>query len=154
MQLEIKNGFFRYHKKEKWILENFSFSMTNEERVGIIAPSGQGKTTLCKVLAGYEQLQKGSLLWNHKPLPKKGYCPIQMIWQHPEQAVDPKISIQQIIAEGQEIPEALLTKLGIQQQWLSRFPQTLSGGELQRVCIARALGKGTKFLLADEITTM
>ena len=45
-------------------------------------------------------------------------------------------------------------ELGIESDWLNRFPSELSGGELQRFCLARALGKRTRFLLADEISTM
>ena len=48
----------------------------------------------------------------------------------------------------------MIAKLGIQRQWFSRFAQTLSGGELQRFCIARALAGNPSFLLADEISTM
>lgn len=52
------------------------------------------------------------------------------------------------------ISKELIEGLGIEEDWKNRFPQELSGGELQRFCIARALGKGTKYLLCDEITTM
>ena len=48
MLLEAKNVFFRYDKKGRWILENISFTMDNTQRIGMIAPSGFGKTTLCK----------------------------------------------------------------------------------------------------------
>lgn len=47
-----------------------------------------------------------------------------------------------------------IEELGIEEDWLNRYPQELSGGELQRFCIARALGKETRFLIADEISTM
>ena len=48
----------------------------------------------------------------------------------------------------------LLALLGIEQEWLTRWPNELSGGELQRFCVARALGPATRFLIADEMTTM
>ena len=84
----------------------------------------------------------------------KGYCPVQMIWQHPEQAVNPRLRMWAVFEEGDQVDPALMEKLGIEPDWLNRFPTELSGGELQRFCIARALGKRTRFLLADEISTM
>lgn len=89
-----------------------------------------------------------------KPLPKKGYCPVQMIWQHPERAVNPRLRMRDTLADGQNIDERIIRELGIEEDWMNRYPQELSGGELQRFCIARALGKDTKFLIADEISTM
>ena len=59
-----------------------------------------------------------------------------------------------VFEEGDEAAPELMEKLGIEPDWLNRFPTELSGGELQRFCIARALGKRTRFLLADEISTM
>jgi len=155
MILEAKNVTFRYGKNDRKILENFSLSVESHERVGIIAPSGFGKTTFCKILSGYEKAQKGEIILDGKPLSSyKGYCPVQMIWQHPEQAVNPRLHMRDILAEGDEIDERIIRGLGIEEDWLGRFPAELSGGELQRFCIARALGKRTKFILADEISTM
>ena len=82
------------------------------------------------------------------------YCPVQMIWQHPEQAVNPRLRMKNVIEEGDRTDSELIEKLGIEPDWMNRFPTELSGGELQRFCIARALGQRTRFLLADEITTM
>ena len=59
-----------------------------QERVGLVAPSGFGKTTLCKILSGYEKPDSGQVLLDGKPLDFYGsYCPVQLIWQHPEQAI-------------------------------------------------------------------
>ena len=59
-----------------------------------------------------------------------------------------------VIEEGDRTAPELIEKLGIEPDWMNRFPTELSGGEVQRFCIARALGQRTRFLLADEITTM
>ena len=84
----------------------------------------------------------------------KGCCPVQMIWQHPEQAVNPRLRMREVIAEGDQVEERIVRQLGIEEEWMGRYPAELSGGELQRFCIARALGKSTQFLLCDEISTM
>ena len=141
---KIQNRFWR-----------ISLSVESHERVGIIAPSGFGKTTFCKILAGYEKPDSGEVLLDGKPLSSyKGYCPVQMIWQHPEQVVNPRLHLRKVLEEGDGIDERIIRGLGIEEDWMNRYPTELSGGELQRFCIARALGKGTKFILADEITTM
>ena len=155
MILEAKNLSFHYEEKGRQILNQFSLCADSSERVGIVAPSGFGKTTLCKLLAGYEEPESGEIFLDEKELQSyKGYCPVQMIWQHPEQAVNPRLRMRAVFEEGDQADPALMEKLGIEPDWLNRFPTELSGGELQRFCIARALGKRTRFLLADEISTM
>lgn len=155
MKLEAKNLKFRYGQGEKMILEGFSMEADSSERVGLVAPSGVGKTTLCKILSGYLQPEEGEVLLDGKPLSSyKGYCPVQMIWQQPELAVNPRMRMRDVLAEGNQVDPEIIEKLGIESDWLNRFPSELSGGELQRFCIARALGQGTMFLLADEISTM
>lgn len=155
MILEAKNISFRYEESGRKILDQFSLQVDSSERVGILAPSGFGKTTLCKILAGYEEPETGTVLMDGKSLYSyKGYCPVQMIWQHPEQAVNPRLRMKNVIEEGDRTAPELIEKLGIEPDWMNRFPTELSGGELQRFCIARALGQRTRFLLADEITTM
>lgn len=155
MILEAKNLSFRYEESGRKILDQFSLQVDSSERVGILAPSGFGKTTLCKILAGYEEPETGTVLMDGKSLYSyKAYCPVQMIWQHPEQAVNPRLRMKNVIEEGDRTDPELIEKLGIEPDWMNRFPTELSGGELQRFCIARALGQRTRFLLADEITTM
>lgn len=154
MYLEVKNITFGY-KKGVNIIENFNLKMDNDERVGIVAPSGVGKTTLCSMIAGYMKPQSGEILLNGESVFKrKGYNPVQMIWQHPEKSVDPKLRMKESMAEVPDIDEQLYEKLGIEKDWFNRYPAELSGGEIQRFCIARALGKKTRFLIADEISTM
>lgn len=136
------------------LYEGFDVSAGPDERVALSAPSGFGKTTLCRLLAGYEKPQKGLVLADGEPLPKRGACPVQMIWQHPETAVDPRMRMSSMLAEAGDVPEKLLDELGVQRRWLARYPHELSGGELQRFCIARALAANPRYLVADEVSTM
>ena len=154
MRLEAKQLTFAYEKKTGAVFENVSFCVESHERVAVLGPSGFGKTTLCKNLAGYLTPQSGSVLLDGAPLPKKGYCPVQMIWQHPERAVNPRLRLRDTLSDGRDVEPRLIRELGIEEDWMNRYPQELSGGELQRFCIARALGSGTRFLIADEISTM
>lgn len=151
--LEAKNISFSYIKSKK-ILDDISLEFGENEIVGIIGPSGCGKSTFSKILGGYLKPTQGEVLFDNEPLPKKGYCPVQLIYQHPEYAVNPKWKMQQVVTEAWDIDKETLDAFGIKEEWLTRWPSELSGGELQRFCIARALGEKTKFLIADEMTTM
>ena len=155
MILEARNISFRYGEKSREILKDFSLKAESTERVGLVAPSGFGKTTLCKILLGYEKPDSGQVLLDGKPLDFYGsYCPVQLIWQHPEQAINPRLRMKAVLEEGDNVSSDLIKRLGIEADWMNRFPAELSGGEMQRFCIARALGQRTRFLLADEISTM
>ena len=155
MILEARNISFRYGEKSREILKDFSLKAESTERVGLVAPSGFGKTTLCKILSGYEKPDSGQVLLDGKPLDCYGsYCPVQLIWQHPEQAINPRLRMRSVLEEGDNVSPDLIKRLGIEADWMNRFPAELSGGEMQRFCIARALGQRTQFLLADEISTM
>ena len=155
MKLEGNNLTFRYRKDRKPVLEGVTISVESGERLGLVGPSGRGKTTLCRLLAGYERPTSGEVLLDGKPLPAwKGPCPVQLLWQNPETAVDPRMKMEQVLAEGGPVAPSLLEALGIQPDWLTRWPGELSGGELQRFCIARALGPATQILLCDEMSAM
>ena len=155
MILEAKNVSFRYNNDGPMVLNQVSFTIEEGERVGLRGKSGIGKTTLCRLLAGYEKPTEGEILLDGKPITAyKGYCPVQMIWQHPEFAVNPRRRMRTVLEEGDRISERIVSGLGIEADWKERFPTELSGGELQRFCIARALGERTHILLADEISTM
>ncbi|MBR4807750.1 MAG: ATP-binding cassette domain-containing protein, partial [Lachnospiraceae bacterium] len=97
--LEAKDVSFRYGSGQ-WILRDVNIAIRRGERVGLVGPSGYGKSTLSRILAGYEKPSKGTVLWKGKPLPRKGYCPVQMIYQHPEKAVNPRWRIQDTLCES------------------------------------------------------
>ena len=156
MSLEAKQLTFGYRGKgRKQVLDGLDLTVAPGERVGLAGPSGRGKTTLCKLLAGYEKPDSGTVLVDGKPLREyRGIYPVQMIWQHPETAVDPLMKLGDTLKEGGPVEDGLLEALHIQPAWLERYPTELSGGELQRFCIARALRPGVKYLLCDEVTAM
>lgn len=172
--LQAKGICFGYGGKQ--VLRDFNLTIEPGERVALRAPSGTGKTTLCRILAGYLQPASGTVLADGMPLPRRGASLVQLIAQHPERMMDPAITIRRSLAEATTEPEdaqalasweekgdgieggsmvpRLLESLGVQRAWLERFPVELSGGELQRCCIARALMAHPRYLICDEISTM
>ncbi|RKD23002.1 peptide ABC transporter [Ammoniphilus oxalaticus] len=153
MSLKASNLSFRYGRGP-WLFRDVNMTIEPGEVVGLVGPSGVGKTTFARILAGYEQPRQGSVELDGQPLPTDGFHPVQLVWQHPEQAVNPRWRMREIVSEGGQPDPKLLEMLGIQREWMNRWPNELSGGELQRFCVARALGPNTKFLIADEMTTM
>ena len=161
------------------VFSHFTIGVKEGERLALSAPSGFGKSTLCKLLSGYEQPQKGEILLDGAPLSSfSGACPAQLISQHPERAFNPLMRMKDALAEAQPSKDALaeatstkntlveatspkntwsqvmLDALGIKREWLTYYPGQLSGGQLQRFCIARALACNPRFLIADEISSM
>lgn len=145
---------FRYSPQRPWIFQDFDLTLSSSERLGIYGPSGCGKTTLGRILAGYLQPLSGRVTLDENPLPQKGFCPVQMIFQHPELAINPRWTIGKALCEAYQPPQSLLQALSLDPQWFNRFPHELSNGELQRVAVARALAPQTRYLIADEMTTM
>lgn len=136
------------------LFRKLSITVQPGEIVGISGYSGSGKTTMAKVIAGYLRPKEGKITVAGKADFKNRKHPVQLIWQHPEQAVNPRWKMKKVLSEGGRLDPALLERLGIRKEWLARRPSELSGGELQRFCVARALQDETKFIIADEITTM
>lgn len=153
MAIECKNITFGY-SKDNILFKNINFSVDYGERVGIVAKSGFGKSTLAKIIAGYEKPLIGEIIIDGKPITKKGYNPVQLIYQHPEKAINPMWKMKKVLLEGNVLNDYIINSLGIKKEWLKRYPTELSGGELQRFSVARALCENTKFIIADEITTM
>lgn len=155
MTLRAERIWFRYDSKQPWLFADADLSVARGERLALLAPSGSGKTTLALLLAGYLQPQRGRILLDEKPLGRRDRLPVQLIHQHPTQVINPRWRMQQVLAEsGGAYDESYLERLGIAPEWLERFPCELSGGELQRFCVARALLSGADYLICDEISTM
>lgn len=160
MQLKAeKIGY--YYKKNEWLFRDFQLTVEPGEIIAIQGKSGKGKTTLAQILAGYQKPIEGSVLLGNQELISyknssvyQGFYPVQLVWQHPEKAVNPRWKLRETLYEAGAPDEIIIEKLGIEKQWLDRWPNELSGGELQRICVARALHKDTKYLIADEMTSM
>jgi len=153
MELKTENISFAY-KKNKPILKDFSISIPNNKVIGLIGDSGSGKSTLCKIMSGYLSNYTGSVTIDDNKIDKKGFHPLQLIFQHPEKTMNPKWKMHKILSESWNPPEELKQTFGLKENWMNRWPSELSGGELQRFSILRALNPSTKFIVADEISTM
>lgn len=153
MQLKASKINFKYNE-DRYVLKDIDFYVNSGEVVGLVAPSGFGKTTLAKILAGYITPESGEVVFEGCRREKNGYNPVQLIFQHPEKSVNPKWKMKKIINESFTPSKELIEAMGIKEGWMNRWPSELSGGELQRFCVIRALSPKTKFLIADEMTTM
>ena len=102
MSLEARDIAFRYPRRgQRPVLTGVSLTLEPGERLGLSAPSGRGKTTLCKLLAGYERPDRGEILLDGQPLARyKGPCPVQLIGQHPEAMLDPLLPLGASLSEA------------------------------------------------------
>lgn len=153
MDLKASNITFSYNKKRQ-ILKDISLSLNSNQIIGLMGDSGSGKSTLCKVLAGYITHYKGEVTLDGNKIPDKDFYPVQLIFQHPEKTMNPKWKMNKVLNESWTPPQELKDTFGLKDKWLTRWPSELSGGELQRFSILRALNPKTKFIIADEISTM
>ena len=143
------------------VLDRISFNIHQGEILGVVGMSGSGKSTLAKCISGILPLSTGSLIFNHQSKHRK----VQMVFQQPAQALSPK----QMIGNGLlEIINAqikttqqrarkrageLLKMVHLDQDYFNRLPRQLSGGEKQRICIARALASNPEIIIFDEATS-
>ena len=126
MSLKAENLSFSYENGGRHVLTRISLKIEPGERVGLVAPSGYGKTTLCRLLAGYERPEAGTVEIDSIPIENiRGCMPVQLIWQHPEQALNPRWRMRQVLSEGGQVDEESRGRLGIREEWLDRFPAVL-----------------------------
>lgn len=145
---------YRYKPGDLPVLFDATITLARGEVVGLAGPSGAGKSTLARLLAGLLRPQAGSVRLGNAPLHAVGASPVQMLFQTAELAVNPHWPIGRILTELHGRDDCVWDSFGIRQAWLERYPHELSGGELQRVAILRALGPRVRFLIADEISGM
>ena len=151
--LKVDNVSFSYNSS--CVLKDINLSIKSGEIVGLSGVSGRGKTTLAKIMAGYIKPDTGSVLVDGYDISSfKAMKPVQLIFQHPECALDPKFRIGKSLCEGWDVDQYTKDLFGIKDEWLDRYPSQLSGGQIQRICLARAVSPDVKYLIADEITTM
>ena len=153
MELKANNIFFSYNKK-KQILKDASISVNSNQIIGLMGDSGSGKSTLCKIISGYITHYTGEVTLDGKKIPDKDFYPVQLIFQHPEKTMNPKWKMEKVLNESWPVSQDLKDTFGLKDTWLTRWPSELSGGELQRFSILRALNPKTRFIVADEISTM
>ncbi|MBS7703741.1 ABC transporter ATP-binding protein [Chelatococcus asaccharovorans] len=150
-------------------LNGVSIDVRPGEVLGIVGESGCGKSTLGRVLAGLESPDEGSLTYEGRTLAeldrrerKTVQLASQVIFQDPWASLNPRWRIRQIIGEAPLVHglverrdlarhvTAMLTQVGLTEDYLDRFPHELSGGQRQRVGIARALAVSPRTLICDE----
>lgn len=160
MSLEARGIGFRYPCGRE-LYQGLSLSVEPGERVALVAPSGRGKTTLCRILAGYLEPSCGQVTVDGEPLVPvrrlRGQAsPVQLLLQHPEQAFDPRLRLGKSLGEARATADAAALRrlFGVRDEWLSRLPHELSGGELMRLAMVRALSVRPHYLIADESTAM
>ena len=150
--LEARDIEFAYHPDVP-VLAGVSISVAPGEIVGLWGRSGDGKSTLGRILAGYLTPNAGSVVIEGAPI-ASAWSPVQYVHQSSIFAVDPRWRIGRIVEEGWEPDEATREALGVSRSWYDRFPHEISGGELQRIALLRALSPQTRYLIADELTAM
>ena len=166
MLLEVKNIEFSYGRRKLKrnntnILKNVSFSLNEGECLGLIGESGSGKSTLGRIILGLEKQQKGTITFNGVLNRDVWQKELNVVFQDYTTSVNPRFKVIDIINETllekklnrEELEKKvieLLEQVGLNKDYLYRYPHELSGGQLQRVCIARAISQKPKFILLDE----
>lgn len=142
-------------------LQHVDFDLFPGEILGIVGESGSGKSTLLKVISGIEKPDSGKLFYKGEEYtgkgPEKTGKFLQMVFQDAYGSFDPRMKMEKSLKEGtgaskDEIVHAI-GEVGLKEELLDRRPRHLSGGQCQRMSIARALLSHAGVLLCDEITS-
>lgn len=160
------------HYGKQPVLHGVSLAVSMGECLAIVGQSGSGKTTLAKIMAGLDIAASGRINFNGKELPMRAAdrAPeqrhkIQYIFQNPYQALNPRHTVGETLAtaarhffkkENADIAQQVnsaLHKVALPARVATQYPRELSGGELQRIAIARALICQPSLLICDEITS-
>ncbi|MGF0116364.1 ABC transporter ATP-binding protein [Promicromonospora sp. Marseille-Q5078] len=151
-------------------VDGVDFTVAEGETVGLVGESGCGKSTLARIICGLEAPSEGTVRWNGADVAAMSHADrktllhreVQMVFQDPHASLDPRRSVGQSIAEGvtthRLLPASgvdarvgeLLTQVGLNPEHAHRYPHEFSGGQLQRIGIARALAVEPKLLVCDE----
>lgn len=160
---KISKEYRRGNRERLKVLSDVSFRLPAGKCLGLVGESGCGKSTLCRLIAGLEPPASGEILYDGEPI--KGFCrrkEIQMVFQNSLDAVNLHMNAFRIISEPMEnffhMTRAerrdevvrLLRLVGLSGDDMEKYPSQFSGGQLQRVCIARALAARPKLLILDE----
>jgi len=172
IQLKIENITARYPGTSVDVLKNINLEIIKGKTVAVVGESGSGKSTLARVITGLLPPSQGSVKFHDRELtaelrdrPKKDLQSIQMIYQMADVAMNPRHKIKDIIgrplefylgikgkAREQQVLD-LLRHIELPEEYGERYPAQLSGGEKQRVCIARALAAEPELIICDEVTS-
>ncbi len=164
-----KSLFFAKHQLLRAV-NNVSFKLYEGETLGVVGESGCGKSTLARAIIGLVESSAGNIVWLGKELSnqskeewKKTRKDIQMIFQDPLASLNPRMNIGEIIAEPLKIyqphlssaevkerVQAMMMKVGLLPNLINRYPHEFSGGQCQRIGIARALIIEPKMIICDE----
>ncbi|MGI4940618.1 MAG: ABC transporter ATP-binding protein [Janthinobacterium lividum] len=143
-------------------VENVSFEVAPGEALALVGESGSGKSTLGNVVAGLREPTQGTVLFEGRAPDAASRRAIQVVFQDPYGALDPRMPVSEIIAEPLRIQRIgtaadrraraaeLVEQVGLPRDALNRYPHEFSGGQRQRIAIARALAPGPRLIVADE----
>jgi len=170
--LDVKNVTARYPGAPSDVLKDISVQVEKGKTVAVVGESGSGKSTLARVITGLLPPSQGTVSFKGEVLPpslkeksKDNLRSIQMIYQMADVAMNPRHRIREIIGRpvefylGKSGKEAearvleLLRQIELPEHYIDRYPAQLSGGEKQRICIARALAAEPELIICDEVTS-